>query len=66
MRLLQKDPLMKEPRKLDRLKKKELMAECRKERLAWQRLAARPTYSIVVEVPITRPKNIVAIKEDMQ
>ena len=51
---------------MDRLKKKELMAECRKERLAWQRLAARPTYSIVVEVPITRPKNIVAIKEDMQ
>ena len=53
MRLTEADPLMKLPAGLDRLKKEELMTECL-------------LRGIVVEEPVTRPKMIVAIKDDVQ
>ena len=52
-RLTEEDPLMRLPTGLERLKKEELMAECLNR-------------GIVVEEPTTRPKMIVAIKDDVQ
>ena len=53
VRLTEEDPLMRLPVGLDRLKKEELAAECLNR-------------GIVVEEPTTRPKMIVAIKDDVQ